>query len=547
MFESMKPILVIIPARGGSKGIPRKNLRSLNGSPLIKYSIITALQSRFQPDVYVSSEDNEILSIAKKIGAKTHERDLQIAKDETTLDPVIFSCFNYAEKKEKKKYELVVTLQPTSPLLKSNTLDNALGKILDNVELDTLISVKDSTHLSWKKINGKYTPNYTKRLNRQYLPKSFQETGGFLITRSKYISNNNRIGNNIDLVVLNDGEEIDIDDYRDWNLCEYLLRQKHILFIVTGNKTVGLGHVYNSLLVANDILNHRLSFLVPNDSNLAYEVIKSNNYPVFIQKNKNIVEDIKRLNPDIVINDILDTQEKYIADLKKNGYVVINFEDLGPGSNTVDLLINAIYPNNINRKNGYYGEDYVLLRDEFIISEEKLITKEIKEVLITFGGVDPNNYTKKVLNSIYDFCQLNKINITVISGKGYTKFSSLKTFPNINLVKEVNNISDYMLRADLIFTSAGRTVYEIASIGTPSIVLEQNERESTHFFASQKYGFENLGLGYEVREENILKSFIQFVNDFQLRRTMSDRMKKNKLRLGRKNVMNLINDLINRK
>ena len=121
-------ILVIIPARGGSKGIPRKNLRSLCGKPLIYYSIKNALSSRFKPDVYVSSEDNEILSIAKKLGAKTIQRENRDSEDVTTLDPVIYKGWQKAEISERKIYDIVVTLQPTSPIRLPGTLDQCLAE-----------------------------------------------------------------------------------------------------------------------------------------------------------------------------------------------------------------------------------------------------------------------------------------------------------------------------------------------------------------------------------------------------------------------------------
>jgi len=109
------------------------------------------------------------------------------------------------------------------------------------------------------------------------------------------------------------------------------LKRKHILFVVTGNSDVGLGHVYNTLLIANDILNHQVTFLVDTQSQMAYNKIASNNYPVTIQKEQNILDDIKKINPDIIINDRLDTQEDYMLSLKKEDYTVINFEDLGRG------------------------------------------------------------------------------------------------------------------------------------------------------------------------------------------------------------------------
>jgi len=535
-------ILAVIPARGGSKGIPRKNLRLLNNKPLIYYSIKNALNSKYITDVYVSSDDDEILHLSKKFGAKLHKRDKNIADDKTTLDPVIYSCYEYAKNKEKTEYDIIITMQATSPLLKVHSIDLALEKIIKNDKIDTIISVQDSTHLSWKKVDNRFIPNYEKRVNRQYLTPIYTETGGFLITRYNIISINNRIGKNVDLFILNSPESIDIDTYEDWNLCEYYLQRKHILFVVTGNNIVGLGHIYNTLILANDILNHQITFLVDKDSLLAYEKIKSKNYPVFIQSSDDIVDDIVKLSPDVVINDRLDTKKEYIDKLKKLNLKVINFEDLGEGAKQADLVINAIYPEKEVIPKHYFGHKYFVLRDEFLYSSQKEI-KDVQNVLITFGGVDPNNYTKKVLDSIYDFCKENSINIDIIAGFGYDKYDTIKKY-QVNIHKNVLNISDFMLKTDIVFTSAGRTVYEIASIATPAIVLAQNERELTHFFASTEYGFLNLGLGINVSNNEILKEFKELVNLYERRKYMSDLMKSCDLKSGRKRVINLIQNEI---
>ena len=537
-------ILVIIPARGGSKGIPRKNLRFLNGKPLIYYSIKTALTSTYNLDVYVSSEDDEIISIASGFGAKIHKRDMSISDDKTTLDPVIYECYMYAKKIEKKEYDFVVTMQATSPLLKTSSLDDALNKAILDETIETIIAAKDNTHLSWRKENGIFLPNYKKRVNRQYLAPTFIETGGFFITRSDIISANNRIGKKVELYILKDGEEIDIDTYEDWNICEYHLRRKHILFVVTGNSQVGLGHVYNTLLIANDILNHNITFLVDSNSKMAYDKIKSKNYPILIQKSKNIIDDIQNIDADIVINDRLDTDIQYITKLKNLNMKVINFEDLGEGSTQADLVINAIYPEKKVLQNHYFGHKYFVLRDEFLYTQQKDKIDSIKNVLITFGGVDPNNYTQKVVETIYDYCNDAQISITVIAGFGYEKYDTLKKFDNINVKLNVTNISSYMLESDLIFTSAGRTTYEIASIGTPTIVMAQNQRELTHFFASSEFGFLNLGLGYNISNQDLYKHFIDLVNSVENRKYMSDLMKRINLKNGRKLVIKLIRNLI---
>ena len=537
-------ILVVIPARGGSKGIPRKNLRLLGDKPLLYYSVNNALNSKYNLDVFVSSEDDEILNTAQKFGAKTHKRDLNIADDKTTLDPVIYDCYTHAKSSEKKEYDLIITMQPTSPLLLTKSLDSAIDKMLSNTSIDTIIAAKDATHLSWRKENNQYIPNYTERVNRQYLTPKFTETGGFLMTRNTVIAENNRIGKNVDLEILRGGEEIDIDTYEDWNLCEYYLRRKHILFVVTGNSLVGLGHVYNTLLIANDILNHQITFLVDKESEMAFNAIKAKNYPVLMQNSDSILEDIKNIAPDIIINDRLDTNVAYIKELKSQNYKVINFEDLGKGCKYADSVINAIYPEKNTLLNHYFGQDYFILRDEFILSKEKNITSEVKNILITFGGVDPNNYTEKVVRIINEYCNGENITITVIAGFGYANYDSIKSYENVIVKKNIANISDYMLQADLIFTSAGRTVYEVASIGTPAVVLGQNTREMTHFFASAEYGFSNLGLGFEVSDERIMIEFIRLVNSFETRKNMSDLMKRQDLKSGRKRVHKLIQELI---
>ncbi len=537
-------ILAVIPARGGSKGIPRKNLRLLNEKPLIYYSIRNGLNSKYITDVYVSSEDDEILMLSKKFGAKIHKRDISIADDKTTLDPVIFNVYQYAKQKENKEYDLIITMQPTSPLLKIISIDKAIEKMINDRKIETIISAKNDTHLSWKFEDEKYLPNYKKRVNRQYLTPTFTETGGFLITRKEIVSKNNRIGKTVDLFILKNGEEIDIDIYEDWNLCEYYLKRKHILFVVKGNDIVGLGHIYNTLLLANDILNHRITFLVTKDSKLAYEKIGLKNYPVFIQENDDIIEDIKQFSPDIVINDILDTDEDYIKDLKSLNLKVINFEDLGDGAKQADLVINAIYPEKEILKNHYFGHKYFLLRDEFLYSNMKQIKKKVDSILVTFGGVDPNNYTKKVLDSIYEYCIQQNITINIVAGFGYNKYETLKEYKNIKVYKNISNISDFILQADLIFTSAGRTIYEIASIGTPAIVLVQNKRELTHFFASSEYGFLNLGLGYNLKNNKILEEFINLIKDYETRKFMNKLMLDTDLKNGRKRVIKLVNKIV---
>ena len=537
-------VLIIIPARGGSKGIPRKNLRPLVGKPLIYYSIQCALQSRFQPDVYVSSEDDEILIMAEKLGALTHRRNTVLSGDAITLDPVIYHAYDNIQKKNGKHYDLIITLQPTSPLLQPTSLDAAVERMVEQPAIDTIISATDDTHLTWGKNEEGYFPKYEARLNRQYLPPTFKETGGFLITRDRIISENNRIGQHVSLYILPRNEAIDIDTFEDWNLCEYYIRKKKIVFALTGYPEIGLGHVYNSLIIANEILNHEVLFFLDKKSELGKKKIEESNYKAVLQETDHFSDELLNLKPDIIINDRLDTDETYMQELKAKGLKVVNFEDLGKGAQAADLVFNAIYPEQEELPSHYFGPHYFCAREEFLLTSPKALSLEVKTVLLSFGGTDPNNLTEKTLSSIYDFCLEKDIEIQVVAGLGYQQYDSLAPYDQIHVFPNVKNISDFMKSADIAFTSAGRTTYELALMGVPSIVMAQNKRELSHFFAYEEYGFINLGLGEELESEKILENFKNLIDNFNRRHEMREKMFANDLRNGKRRVMKLINDLI---
>lgn len=537
-------ILVIIPARGGSKGIPRKNLRPLNGKPLIYYAIQNALKLGLPGlDCYVSSDDDEILLMASKFGSKTIKRSADIASDKVTLDPVIHDAYAKISQLENKAYDLVITLQPTSPLLKRESIAEAISRLID-YDVDTLISGTYDSHLTWLKKDNTYYPNYDKRVNRQELPEIYRETGGFVITKAQYVTESSRFGKRIEIFPLSKKESIDIDEFEDWSLCEFFLKRKRILFVVSGNSEIGMGHVYNTLSIANEILNHSLVFLVDNTSRLAFDKIAESNYAVYMQGDRSMEEEIAALNPDVVIHDRLDTDVHYMENLRAKHYTLINFEDLGEGTSYAHLVINAMYPEGKIMTGHYFGAKYFILRDEFLFTHNKRVEENVKKVLISFGGVDPNDFTRRVLEVLTPLSKQHGFDITVITGMGYKDPERLsKEYPNIRLMTNIVSMSDEILDADIVFTSAGRTTFEIASIGTPAIVLCQNEREKTHFFASEKNGFYNLGLGSDLENVEIEKAFLSTLS-CDNRQTMNRLMLENDLKRGKQRVINLIQKTI---
>ena len=147
-------ILAVIPARAGSKGIPNKNIRLVNNKPLIYYSIKNALESKWITDVIVTTDSPEIEIIAKQMGVIYKQRDEKLCGDAVTLDSVIYDAIP-----ENSEYDYIVTMQPTSPTLKATTLDDAIAYTIEH-DLDTVISVINQPHLSWREEKGKKIPNY---------------------------------------------------------------------------------------------------------------------------------------------------------------------------------------------------------------------------------------------------------------------------------------------------------------------------------------------------------------------------------------------------
>ena len=182
-------VIAIIPARGGSKGIPRKNLVNFLGKPLIEWSIEAALKSKYITDVVVSSDDDEILNLAKKQSeVLTIKRPIELAQDDSRTEPVLTHTL---EVLKDKNFDYLILLQPTSPLRTSVDIDSAFEKLLNN-EATSLISVCESGHHPYKSFNINENGYLQGIINndfpfypRQKLPKTFSANGAIYIIKVK--------------------------------------------------------------------------------------------------------------------------------------------------------------------------------------------------------------------------------------------------------------------------------------------------------------------------------------------------------------------------
>ena len=366
MFKNNK-ILVVIPARGGSKGIPRKNIRLLNNKPLIYYSINIAKSSDYVDDVVVTTDDSEIALLAEKFGASVIMRSEELSRDDIPLDPVIYDAMIQREKQSLDEYDIVITIQPTSPLLKKATLNKSIEKFGD-LNIDSVLSVVDDRHLSWgyDETNQKYFPNYIERKNRQYLPKNFRETGAILATRRQFVFKNSRLGTNLDLIEVSREESVDIDNYEDWWIAENYLQKKRIVIVVNAYDEIGTGHVYRCLSIASKLVFHEVLFLLDENHQLGIDIVENHNYPYKLYDGKDdLMQVLRDYSPQLVINDILDTDPEYISILKEQGYFVVNFEDLGEGAEVADVVFDALYEHDATEDHIFTGHKYYILKDEF--------------------------------------------------------------------------------------------------------------------------------------------------------------------------------------
>lgn len=540
---SMK-ILAVIPARGGSKGIPRKNMRLMNGIPLIEHTIRHALDCPAISAVTVSSDSQEILSFANQFqGIYALKRSSELAQDAVTLDPVIFDAVLQTESKMHISFDAVITLQPTSPLLSVSTLTKAIEEFrLSNC--DSMISVVNSPHLSWgRDENNEIVPNYAERLNRQQLPPNYLETGAFLISRRNSVTLDGRLGSKTGVYEVPLEEAIDIDTWQDWILCETSFNRKKIAFRVDGYPALGLGHIYRCLTLACECTEHEVVFLSKSIHKEGIEKLHAANMKVVeISSNSDLIEWLENNRPDIFVNDCLDTSPEYVQAIKRFTNRFISFEDLGEGVYYADAVINAIYERASSYPNVYTGKKYVCLRDEFLVAKPKPFSEKVQNIIVMFGGTDPLNLSQRLYNVARRYNNKEvRVKFDFILGSGYNHCLPCTDYKyGINVIQDVARVTGYMKKADLAFSSQGRTTFELATMGIPTIVLAQNKREQLHPFAQMDNGFINLGLGTEVSDEDIYLTLDWLIKSSSIRKEMHQLMLQNDLKSGIKRVKRIL-------
>ncbi len=224
----MTNTIAIIPARGGSKGIPGKNLVPICGHPLLAWSIMQALATDSIDSVWVSSDDNKILDVADHYGAHPVKRPMEISGDTATSESAWIHAIEIISTLDAAP-EFVVGMQATSPIRDSTDLDNAV-RLFRHGEYDSLMSVNEIEDFHTWRIGTDGAPesvnyDYRNRQRRQSIEKKYLENGSFYIFTPDSLKNNvNRLSGNIGIYIMEKFKMFQIDDPQDIPLCEAIMK-----------------------------------------------------------------------------------------------------------------------------------------------------------------------------------------------------------------------------------------------------------------------------------------------------------------------------------
>jgi N-acylneuraminate cytidylyltransferase len=220
-------ILYVIPARGGSKGIPHKNIKPLNGKPLIYYSIDVARQLTTDENICVSTDDDEIIEVVERYGLKVpFKRPDYLATDTATTNDVLLHAIDFYES-NGIYYDVLVLLQPTSPLRKASQVEKALS--LYNDSLDMVVSVKESHAASVickENENGFLEFCFNKSgLRRQDTSSYYEYNGAIYIINIERLKEKSLSGfTKIKKYVMDELSSVDIDIPLDWIITEEIIK-----------------------------------------------------------------------------------------------------------------------------------------------------------------------------------------------------------------------------------------------------------------------------------------------------------------------------------
>jgi len=509
------PLLALVPAPGGTRRLPDSSLRSLGDRPLLAHTLEAVAVAGVADRLLVVSDHEPVLRWAVLHGYET----FALAASEGTAESAAIA----ARVADELDWEGDVGVFPaSSPFRAIDTIRRAVAAFREAPETSSLATAVRSEHACWLDEHDDLATARPVVALRGEHTGVLRETGAVQLVRAAALrSQRTLITSAHVLFETAAGEALDVSTNDDLVLARRRIDRGTVVFRVRANARVGSGHIYHCLQLADELADQRLCFLLVDCDDFVAELIDEHGYAHRVETD--LAADLAALvgdGPGLVVNDVLDTTEREVLVQRAAGHRVVNIEDLGPGARLADWVVNALYPvDEASGANVVSGSAYATLRTEFLHLPPKEIRERPKRVLITFGGTDPGRLGPRCARLLHGRVDV-EIRVVVGHSAPDDDFP-----PGIEVADRVRSMAAEMIEADLVLTSAGRTVYEAAATGTPVAVLAQGARDATHAHLSYHGGVVFLGIGPLVDDAHVIGVVERLLADHALRSELSERLR----------------------
>jgi spore coat polysaccharide biosynthesis predicted glycosyltransferase SpsG/CMP-N-acetylneuraminic acid synthetase len=529
-------VVAIVPARGGTDRVPYLNIKRLGDLPLLAHTVRAARGCASVDRVVVSTDDARVADVARVHGAEVpFLRPRELAEDLPSLKPVVVHAVREIEAMGERA-DVVVILQATSPFREASAIDAAVERLLSEGH-DAVVSVTEERALTWRADAGRLVPLFAREGRRDDQEPLYRENGAVAALRRATLDLPTRFGERVGYLVLDKQAAFTVYDLEDFWMAERLLRQPRILFRADGSTAMGMGHVYRSLAIADALRQASradIAFLMSAAHTDGLVTVSRAGYPVRVVADARLescLEHIRDFSPAILINDLPALEAAYLHALSHLGATTVNLVDTLDDLQTTDqyaqVIVSVMAQEGETPEGFYGGPGFAILREHFR-GREKEVREDPRLVLLSFGGSDPQGLTLKAARALQALP--SSVELVAVAGPAFSfrrefeaQAPSLER--RVPLINEAGgHIAELMLEADVMVGSGGMSVYEIAALGTPGIILGQNAREDARMRDFARHGtVAYLGLGTEVPEEALAAAVQDLLQDAGRRRAMSVR------------------------
>ena len=313
-------MVAIVPARGGTDPVPYLNIKRLGDGPLLAHTLAAARDSATIDRVVVSTDDERVAAVARAHGGEVpFLRPRELAADQPSLMPVVAHAVRTLEA-AGERIDVVVILQATTPFRDASAIDQAVERLFEG-GFDSVVSVTEDRTLNWREDKGVLVPLFAREGRREEQIPIYKENGAVVALRRAVIDSPLRFGEKVGWLVLDKRAGFTVHDLEDFWMAERLLRQPRVLFRVDGSASVGMGHVFRALAIAEalrSLSRADIAFLMSADHTEGLVTVSRAGYAVRVVgdgRQETYLEHIRDFSPAILINDLPALDGSYLTAL----------------------------------------------------------------------------------------------------------------------------------------------------------------------------------------------------------------------------------------